>query len=251
MARPFYSRIARQWHEATGFEGGPFKKYVLNDYLINKIDAIQDRDILELGAGNGYFARLMTQRFAGQQAERHVVSELSGALLDIARRDCGIKTAEYLQLDLRSTFPFDDDSFDLILATMVFNECSDAAVRGALRESARVLRHDGRLLVTITHPLFIRHLSDKGKLARLGAQFWTMPGKASLRLPVVIRSEERYAALFSQAGFSFSTASLHPTSHVLNERPGLRHAKGLPLALVFDCKLNKRTDAEAEPASRG
>jgi hypothetical protein len=59
LGRPYYSRIAKQWHEATGYQGGSLKKYVLNDYLLKNIESITDRSILELGAGNGYFIPLI------------------------------------------------------------------------------------------------------------------------------------------------------------------------------------------------
>ena len=55
MGRPYYSRIAKQWHDITGYHGGPFKKYVLNDHLLEQISSIDNLSILELGAGNGYF----------------------------------------------------------------------------------------------------------------------------------------------------------------------------------------------------
>ena len=43
MARPYYSKIAKQWHNVTGHKGGPFKKYILNDYLISQIERIEEK----------------------------------------------------------------------------------------------------------------------------------------------------------------------------------------------------------------
>jgi hypothetical protein len=33
----YYDRIAKQWHEATGYKGGAFKELVLNGVLLRRI----------------------------------------------------------------------------------------------------------------------------------------------------------------------------------------------------------------------
>ena len=76
----YYSKIPGAWHEATGYSGGPFKKYVLNDYLIQRIGTIDGKAILELGAGNGYFLPLLRKRCAGQKPSRLVIINVSSAL---------------------------------------------------------------------------------------------------------------------------------------------------------------------------
>ncbi len=51
----YYDHIAKKWHAVTGYRGGAFKQFVLNDVLLENIPAIASQAILELGAGNGYF----------------------------------------------------------------------------------------------------------------------------------------------------------------------------------------------------
>ena len=70
MARPYYSRIAKAWHESTGATGGPLKKYVLNNLLIDKIGSVEDLHVLEIGAGNGYFVRMLMQRRSGDNPQK-------------------------------------------------------------------------------------------------------------------------------------------------------------------------------------
>lgn len=235
MGRPYYSKIAAAWHQATGASGGPFKKYVLNDFLIEAIGDISELAILELGAGNGYFMPRLLRRNSGRMAARVVVSDLSGKILALAQKDFPVSDAEYCQLDVRNRFPFEDNAFDLIIATMIFNEVSQAGLKSALAECARVLKPSGRLLATIMHPDFVDNLQRQGKLSRLGPEFYTMPGAGSLRLPVVPRTLAQYERLFENGGFSFTSTPLFPSEKVHNERPGLRYARDLPLALVFDC----------------
>ena len=47
--------LQKNWHAVTGYRGGAFKQFVLNDVLLENIPAIASKSILELGAGNGYF----------------------------------------------------------------------------------------------------------------------------------------------------------------------------------------------------
>jgi len=235
LARPYYSKIAREWHEVTGSTGGPLKKYVLNDVLLSKIGNIAGLSILELGAGNGYFTRLLVHRKSGTLPSRIVITDISGKLLQLGRAALPVSIADYRQLDVGKDFPFDAAEFDLVVATMVFNEIGSAALRRSLRECWRVLRQNGRLLATVTHPDFVDTLAKNGKLSQLGPEFWTMPGSGTLRVPVVPRSESEYESTFRETGFSYRSEAVYPSTQVLSERPGLRHSGGAPLALVYLC----------------
>ncbi len=101
----YYDRIARRWHSVTGYHGGPFKRSFLNELLLDRIGGIDSRAILELGAGNGYFMPMLIRRYSGQQRARLVITDQSGALLDLARQHFGIDGAEYLQLDRHPPIP--------------------------------------------------------------------------------------------------------------------------------------------------
>jgi len=236
----YYDRIAGKWHAVTGFHGGAFKRYVLNDRLLERVGAVEGLRILELGAGNGYFLAWMLRRFSGQTPDRVVVTDYSQALLDLAQRYFRVEAAEYCVLDVRSRFPFPEESFDLILATMVFNETSTAALKRALAQCGRVLAHGGRLIATVTHPSFIGNLSQRGELRRTRRGLLTMPGSEGLRLPIFPRTVEQYETILSKAGFRGAREDVFATNEVLREKPGLRHVGNVPVALVLDCRREKR-----------
>ena len=231
----YYDRIAAKWHDSTGYQGGSFKKYVLNDLLLEKISAVSTKAILELGAGNGYFMRLALDYFSGQAPERLVISDNSGKLLTIAESTFHIPGADYMVLDVRAPYPFDDQSFDLILATMVFNEVSSGGLKRALAECRRVLRPDGALLLTVTHPEFIASLDQRGQLKKNKAGIWTMPGAKQLRLPIVPRGLKDYERLLKKTGFTWQATEIFATIEVINEKPGLRSLGRRPLALLLEC----------------
>src|SRR5437879_6741207 len=111
---------------------------MLKNHLI--IDTLS---ILDLVTGNVYFLRLLLRHFSGQVPSRIVVTDQSRRLLDAAKEHFSIPEAEYHMLDVRRRFPFDDTSFDLVLASMVFNEVGSSDFKRALRECWRVLSSDG------------------------------------------------------------------------------------------------------------
>jgi len=231
----YYDSIARQWHKATGYHGGEFKRLVLNDVLLESIPDIGERLILELGAGNGYFMPLVLRKYSGKVPARIVITDQSSKLIEIAQRHFSIGNAEYRNLNVARKFPFADESFDLILATMVFNEVPTGVLRKALVESNRVLTKDGLLLITVTHPDFVDSLRKRDQLKDIGKNVLTMPGAGRLRLPVVVRKMETYRRVLEESGFKYEEQSIYPTKEVLNAKPGLRNTGNIPLALLFRC----------------
>jgi SAM-dependent methyltransferase len=231
----YYDRIAKSWHETTGYRGGAFKELVLNNHLLEKIPGIAGCSILELGAGNGYFLPLVFRRFAGQVASNTTVTDQSARLLEIAQRHFRVPNAVYQCLDVGRPFPFIDSQFDLIIASMVLNEVPARGFRNALTECHRVLSGDGLFLVAVTHPDFIASLQKRGLLKTSQEGTLTMPGSGSLRLPVVIRSLGGYRKGLQEAGFQYQEEEAYPTPEVLSRKAGLRNAWKVPVALVYTC----------------
>lgn len=232
----YYNKIARQWHETTGYKGGVFKELVLNNILLEKISGVENLSLLELGAGNGYFLPLVLRRYSGQVPSKIIVTDQAIRLLEIAKRYFKITDAEYRMLDVGKSFPFENDNFDWIIATMIFNEVNTYSFKNALKECYRVLLLSGTLLITITHPDFINGLQERGLLRPTKEGFVTMPASGDLRLPVVVRSLESYRRNLQEAGFEFTETEVCPTEEVLHIKKGLRHSAKNPIALVFTCK---------------
>lgn len=212
------------------------KQYILNDLLLGKIDGIAGQSILELGAGNGYFLPLMLHRFSGQLARRILITDQSQALLEIAQSEFHIPGAEYLALDVQNALPFDDASFDLILAIMLLNELPTSYLQYALGECHRVLAQDRRLLAAVPHPALVHALAKKGALTDFGRGLFAMPSAEGMRLPVSHRSVEAYAAAIAASGFQVGTEDVYANDRVLNAKSGIKVGRKVPLALLLDCR---------------
>ncbi|WP_220197339.1 class I SAM-dependent methyltransferase [Ktedonospora formicarum] len=233
----YYDQIAKKWHRLTGYHGGPFKRYVLNDRILQQIPGIAGNAILELGAGNGYFVPMLLRRFSGQLPSRLVITDQSSEQLDIAQSNFFIDGAEYEILDVSDPFPFPDQSFHLILASMLFNELITRNLEQALKECSRVLAKGGQLIAAVPHPDFVHSLSKKGALTDFGHGLFAMPGAGGLRLPVSRRPLVTYLKAMQDSGFIVETEDLYPDEKTLNEKSGLTISARKPLGLLFKCSL--------------
>jgi SAM-dependent methyltransferase len=189
---------------------------------------------------------LLLRRFSGQVPRHVVVSDQSSALLRIAATQLAVPGADYLPLDVQTPFPFAAASFDLILATMLFNELPTAYLAQALAECRRVLSPGGQLLASVPHPAFVHALARAGALTDFGRGLFAMPSAEGLRLPVARRSLEVYTTLVTAAGFTATTEDVWANEHVLRAKPGLKVGRHVPLALILDCRLDARSDGRSD-----
>ena len=165
-----------------------------------------------------------------------VITDQSRALLAIAQACFRIAGAEYLAVDVQDPFPFSDGSFQLVVASMLFNELTTSGLEQAVKECARLLTEDGRLLATVTHPDMVQALAKKGALTDFGRGLFAMPSAEGLRLPVSRRPIAAYQKVLEDAGFRVLTEDLHPDEKTLREKPGLKVSSGTPLGLLFTCQ---------------
>ena len=113
--------------------------------LLERLDylKITPQVIVDLGAGCGAGAGLLSRRFPGA---RIIAADSSPAMLAAARRS---QTGLPGVVAEATCLPFADNSVDLLLANLVMPWCDPEPLA---TEAARVLRNDGLLLVSTVGP---------------------------------------------------------------------------------------------------
>jgi ubiquinone/menaquinone biosynthesis C-methylase UbiE len=107
--------------------------------------------VLEVGCGTG--ANLMLYRQAGCSVYG---IDLSPSMLDVACAKLG-KGVE-LQLGNASNMPYRDNSFDLVIAMFTLHEMPGEIRPQVMKETTRVVKKEGRILIVDFHPGQIRSL---------------------------------------------------------------------------------------------
>jgi ubiquinone/menaquinone biosynthesis C-methylase UbiE len=103
--------------------------------------------VFDIGCGTG--SHLSLYQKAGC---RTFGIDLSPAMLNAARRKLTATAQAALIQGNASRMPFPDESFDLVTATLTFHEMPAALRAPVVDEARRVLKRDGRFLVTDYHP---------------------------------------------------------------------------------------------------
>jgi SAM-dependent methyltransferase len=140
-----FNQKARSWHRKYG----PRRK------LNSRVEQFTRRlselclppsDILDLGCGTGQIAAAI-----GQRGYRVTACDFAEDMVDIARSNHTGTAVKWVCLKPDwEVLPFEDGSFDGIVASSVFEYLVD--VQSVAAELARVLRPEGVLLLTVPNP---------------------------------------------------------------------------------------------------
>lgn len=143
-----WSDVPRAVVEAFGEEGDVARQTLLNPTLFALIGDVAGKDVLDVGCGQGYLARLLAQRGAR-------VTGIEPATPFIAyARECEHATPlgiQYLQADI-TTLAHHLPTFDLVIANMVLMDIPDYLA--ALDVCLGAMRPGGHFVFAIIHPCF-------------------------------------------------------------------------------------------------
>jgi ubiquinone/menaquinone biosynthesis C-methylase UbiE len=185
-----------------------------NDFLMPRLLAmlgdVRGRSILDLGCGEGGYARELARRGA-----RVVAVDGSERLIDVARsraHEAGIGDVTFVHANANALGAVASSSIDIVVAAMSLMDVED--YEGAIAETRRVLADGGELVMSITHPCFSAPVSRWVRDETRGLQHfavdryldrttWDSYITASFRAPVVRRHRplEDYLGVPLAAGF--------------------------------------------------
>ena len=179
---------------------------------------IAGKRALDLGCGTG------RHTLALAEAGAHVTAlDQSPEMMALARQKLQRYPVEWILHDLPAPLPFPDGTFALAIAGLVVEHIAN--LPALLQETARVLRPDGRLVLSCLHP----DRTAAGQRARF------IDPHTGVRRPITTyhRSISDYLTAAAQAGLALaSEQTLVGTSEVAVALPRARRYVGLPLGWV-------------------
>ncbi|MCP4378535.1 MAG: metalloregulator ArsR/SmtB family transcription factor [bacterium] len=138
-AQDYFHQVAKSWDSIRAMH---VAQHQLEETLLEVVGDDFHGDLLDIGTGTG---RIL-QMFAGR-VRRGVGIDMSNDMLSVARSN--LEGSVYKHIHVRKgdmyRLPIDDQSFDLAILHMVLHY-SDNPVE-VIREAARILRTEGRLIV--------------------------------------------------------------------------------------------------------
>ena len=168
-AQEYFAGVADHWDEERSLHASD---EVVEAAILDVAGEQPYRSLLDLGTGTGR----MLQLLAGPDVDRAVGIDNSHSMLAVARSN--LERAEIRRVDLRQgdvySPPFERGTFDLIVVHQVLHFLDDPA--RAVREAARLLSPNGRLLIVDFSPHALEFLRTEHAHRRLGFRNDTVTG---------------------------------------------------------------------------
>jgi len=205
----FYERYGREYADKNETE--PFNALYERPAVLALLGDVAGQRILDAACGPGAHAQALQERGALVTGCDRSAPELAIARERLAR---GTRLD---QLDLTHRLPYPDAAFDSVLCALALHYIEDWSA--PLREFHRVLRPDGRLVVSMHHPIVDYRLSGTEDYfaTELWQDTWTLAGR---RVPISYyrRPFSTIAGAFLDAGFSIERIAEPPPAIEMQER---------------------------------
>ncbi|MFP6613590.1 MAG: methyltransferase domain-containing protein [Pirellulales bacterium] len=144
-----YNRSADDWKRT---EPILLSDFTARPFLLSRCEPVCGLRVLDLGCGEGYFARQLKQRGAadvvGLDSSENMID---GALAAEKAEPLEIR---YRVSDAGELSEFHDEEFDLVVAVFLFNYVDREKMTSIMKEVLRVLRRGGRFIFSVPHPFF-------------------------------------------------------------------------------------------------
>jgi ubiquinone/menaquinone biosynthesis C-methylase UbiE len=237
-----WNRAAAGWDRDIA-RPGSYRTHLITDAL-RQLPDMKGKSVLDAGCGNGFF----TSWLAAQGAKAEGVDG-SEEMIRLAR--ASYPSIEFSVADLTEPLPHASGGYDYIVANMLLMHMNKISV--FLAEAYRLLKPEGRLIVSVLHPCFnqptsklyksLWHKLTGQKPAALAYDYYQQQrGRFESHLKTNLthyhRTLEEYSKEFGAAGFAISTM-IEPhklPKEFLELHPKLEYAERLPRFIFFNCQ---------------
>lgn len=149
-----YNQLANDYEEnvdKSSLFNTEYERPAMMNLLPSKLHNVK---ILDAGCAAGWY----TNEFVTRGADV-IATDLSPEMVAATKRRIGDK-ARVMCLNIEDELPFEDDSFDVIVSSLVLHYIKDW--KQPLKEFQRILKPNGKLIFSIHHPFMDIKLSNNG-----------------------------------------------------------------------------------------
>lgn len=245
-----WEAIAEVWTERIRANGDLWRPAIIDPAHLALAGDVRGLDVLDIGCGEGRFARMLAQRGA------HVTAvDVSATMVRMAEEleaesPLGIR---YFVRDAAQLDGLAVGSFDMAVAVMSVMDMED--YRAALREAARILEPGGSLAFSLLHPCYDMLPPMGWGRDEDGTVYFKVDDTLTARAidgPIWIdqpettvigfhRSVSDYAHAVRDAGLLIrDLLEPQPTPESIAAHPELEVRRRIPGVLIFDCLKPER-----------
>lgn len=139
-------KFAETWRKHT--KGDILRIKMMNKVMEKAVGNLGGRIALDAGCGDGFFIPNLLKK----KPKKVIGIDISKWLVDIAKEENHFKNVAFYQMDLTKKLKFKSNFFDVIISYNVLQELKN--ISNPLSEMTRVLKKKGKLIISITHPLY-------------------------------------------------------------------------------------------------
>ena len=222
-----WDRVADNW--AQHVDTNDYYNQFLTPATLERLDDVSGKRILDLGCGEGGYCRVLKKRGAD-------VTGIDGSekLINIAkaRSDSSIK---FLVRNANNLDGIVENGFEIVVAAMSLMSVED--YEGSISEVRRVLKKGGYLLMSILHPCFSDHFTNRQ--AYFNRHAWHEHVTTEFSHPVLRRHKPLSGFINPLADMGFRLKRFHepvPTDEQIQAAPRLKKLRQIPLFLFMEWK---------------
>lgn len=142
-----WNSLGSEWFELA--QTAESRMWFIMPYTLRKLGEVSNKKILDLGCGEGGYARELAKRNATVTAVDCVDEAVKYSIEQAEKERLSI---QHFVRNSNALYDIENNSFDIVLCSMMLMDCED--FEGTIREVVRVLKPSGELFASVLHPCF-------------------------------------------------------------------------------------------------
>jgi ubiquinone biosynthesis O-methyltransferase len=130
-------------------ETNDFRMYFIMPYTLQQFGDVSDKEILDIGCGDGGYSRALVHKGASVTSIDCAVDAINFAMKKANEE--GLKIEHFVR-NSNDLYDIEDSTFDIVLCSMMLMDIED--FEGTLKEIYRVIKPKGKVFISILHPCF-------------------------------------------------------------------------------------------------